>query len=57
MSGFIISALFSVLAVGAWLGAIAAAWQHRRGLLVALVSIAVLASVTTLSLVWWFYTN
>ena len=57
VDGFIISALFPLLAFGASLGAVAASWKQRRGVMVALTVIAALASAATLYLLWWFYTN
>jgi uncharacterized membrane protein len=57
VEGFIISALFPLAAVGAWSGAVAAAWKQRRGLMIVLIGAAVLASAATFYLLLWFYTN
>jgi len=57
MDGFVISALFPLVAIGASFGAIAAAWRHRRGLMALLIVAATLASAGTLYLLWWFYTH
>lgn len=57
VDGFVISALFPLLAFGASIGAVAAGWKQRRGVMVALMVVAALASAVTLYLLWWFYTQ
>ena len=46
--GFLLAAAYPFIAIGAWLGAIAAAWRHRRDLMAVLIAIAMVASAATL---------
>lgn len=46
----VIAALLPFVALGAWLGAIAAAWKHRREPMALLIGVALLASAGTLGI-------
>ena len=51
--GFLLSALYPLISIAAWIGALVAAWRHQRERMAVLVGIAMVAMAATIARSVW----